>query len=190
LASRVRNKGTYERARTRANRPSSGHRRNLEATTIASFVVLGATGSLGYALSLFFVTILYTPTTVHKDDTPLHDALFTPSPVVYYLPITLSLLFMYYLPTGFAKHDFLARTLSESTISALRWGKVVVPLLLAFAPDVSQLQCIHRAHLTNNRSCQLVLVANMPRSRPHIDPTQKSSNSSRLFRSSSTGLCG
>ncbi|KAL5117977.1 hypothetical protein ACEQ8H_004122 [Pleosporales sp. CAS-2024a] len=113
-----------------------GHRRNLHASTVASFVLLGATGSLGYALSLFFITILYTPLTIHQDDTLLHHARFTPSPVVYYLPITASLLFMYCLPTAFREHDFLARTLSANTISTLRWGKVAVPMLLAFAPEV------------------------------------------------------
>jgi hypothetical protein len=94
-------------------------------------VILGATGSLGYALSLFFVTILYTPLTLHKDDSPLHDALFTPSPVFYYLPIGVSLLFLYYLP------DIVPRNLSPSTVDFLRWGKIAVPLLLAFAPQVS-----------------------------------------------------
>ncbi|KAF1914657.1 hypothetical protein BDU57DRAFT_454824 [Ampelomyces quisqualis] len=109
---------------------AEGHRRNLSASTIASFVVLGATGSLGYALSLFFVTILYTPLTTHKEDSPLHDALFTPSPVAYYLPIGLSLLFLYYLP------DVLPRNLEPGTLDLLRWGKVAVPLLLAFAPQI------------------------------------------------------
>jgi hypothetical protein len=94
-------------------------------------VILGATGSLGYALSLFFVTILYTPLTLHKDDSPLHDALFTPSPWTYYLPITASLFFLYNLP------EFVPRNLSPSTVDLLRWGKIAIPLLLAFAPQVS-----------------------------------------------------
>jgi hypothetical protein len=111
----------------------SGHRRNFSASTIASFVVLGATGSLGYALSLFFVTILYTPLTIHKEDSPLHDALFTPSPVAYYLPISLSALFLYYLPT-----DLLSRNMDVSTLNFLRLGRIAVPLLLAFAPQVRQ----------------------------------------------------
>lgn len=109
-----------------------GHRRNLSPATIASFVVLGATGSLGYALSLFFVTILYTPLTIHNEDSPLHDALFTPSPVVYYLPVALSMVFLYLLPG-----KYLPSNLDTSTISFLRSSKVVVPLLLAFAPQVS-----------------------------------------------------
>ncbi|KAH3943904.1 hypothetical protein HBH70_152610 [Parastagonospora nodorum] len=113
-----------------------GHRRNLHASTIAAFVILGATGSLGYALSLFFVTILYTPLTLHQDDSPLHDALFTPSPVVYYLPITASMLFLYNLPTAFNEHAFLARNFSVNKISFLRWGKIAVPLLVAFAPQL------------------------------------------------------
>jgi hypothetical protein len=109
----------------------SGHRRNFSASTIASFVVLGASGSLAYALSLFFVTILYTPLTVHKENSLLHHALFTPSPVTYYIPVGLSALFLHYLPT-----DFLARNVDVSTLNFLRLGRVAVPLLLAFAPQV------------------------------------------------------
>jgi hypothetical protein len=121
--------------------PISGHRRNLSASTIAAFVVLGATGSLGYALSLFFVTILYTPLTIHNDDSPLHDALFTPSPTFYYLPIVASLLFLYNLP------EFIPRNLSASTVELLRWGKIAIPLLLAFAPQIVPLS-LGRQHVS------------------------------------------
>lgn len=105
-----------------------GHRRNLSPWVIASFVVLGAYGSLGYALSLFFVTILYTPTTIHNDDTPLNDALFTPKPAVYWGPIVLSLLALNELPKILAHGD---------VFRILRFGRVLVPLFLAFAPKIT-----------------------------------------------------
>ncbi|KAH8728170.1 hypothetical protein GQ44DRAFT_724696 [Phaeosphaeriaceae sp. PMI808] len=107
-----------------------GHRRKLPATTIASFVILSSTGSLGYALSLFFVTILYTPLTVHNEDFPLRDALFTPSPVIYYVPIILSLLFLNSLP------EILLLKMDVRTLNLLRSGKTAIPLLLAFAPQI------------------------------------------------------
>ncbi|KAH7066939.1 hypothetical protein BKA63DRAFT_131349 [Paraphoma chrysanthemicola] len=107
-----------------------GHRRNLRPSTIASFVLLGATGSLGYALSLFFVTILYTPLTVHNEDTPLHDALFAPSPIVYFVPIITSLLYLNWLP------EILVRSADNGSVNFLRAGKIAVPLLLAFAPKI------------------------------------------------------
>lgn len=92
---------------------------------------MSATGSLGYALSLFFVTILYTPLTVHNEDTPLHDALFAPSPTVYFVPIVLSLLYLNYLP------EILVRSAEGDSVNYLRAGKIAVPLLLAFAPKVT-----------------------------------------------------
>ncbi|KAF2828008.1 hypothetical protein CC86DRAFT_289927 [Ophiobolus disseminans] len=109
---------------------AEGHRRNLRPSTIASFVVLGATGSLGYALSLFFVTILYTPLTLHRDDTPLHDALFVPSPLVYYVPIAISLSVLNGLPT------ILTLKMDPRILSAIRFGNIAVPLFLAFAPQI------------------------------------------------------
>jgi hypothetical protein len=93
-------------------------------------VLLSATGSLGYALSLFFVAILYTPLSLHQDETPLHDALFAPSPTVYYVPIALSLMFLYWLP------DFLTMSNPPQSIRILRFGYTLVPLFLAFAPMV------------------------------------------------------
>ncbi|KAH7406990.1 hypothetical protein DE146DRAFT_415777 [Phaeosphaeria sp. MPI-PUGE-AT-0046c] len=119
-----------------------GHRRNLSPATIASFVVLGATGSLAYALSLFFVTILYTPLTIHNEDSPLHDALFTPSPTVYYMPVALSMVFLYLLPG-----KYLPTNLDSTTIDFLRMGKLAVPLLLAFAPQIVPLS-LGRRHAT------------------------------------------
>jgi len=111
----------------------TGHRRNLKPTTIAAFVLLGAIGSLGYALSLFFVTMLYTPTTIHQDDTPAHDALFVPSPSVYYAIIAPSLFVVACLP------DIMLLKSDLPIASTARMGRIVVPLLLAFLPQVSQL---------------------------------------------------
>ncbi|KAF2622480.1 hypothetical protein BU25DRAFT_402482 [Macroventuria anomochaeta] len=105
-----------------------GHRRDLSPWTIASFVTLGAFGSLGYALSLFFVAILYTPVTVHNDDTPLHDALFTPRPAVYWAPIVSSLLVLNELPKILLHGD---------TFRLLRLGYLLTPLFLAFAPQIT-----------------------------------------------------
>jgi hypothetical protein len=113
---------------------STGQRRNLKPSTIAAFVLLGATGSLAYALSLFFVTILYTPTAIHREDTPLHDTLFVPSPGLYYAIIAPSLLLVNGLPT------ILGLRMDERIVSGLRVGKIAVPMLLAFAPQV---RCSH-----------------------------------------------
>jgi hypothetical protein len=105
-----------------------GHRRNLSPWTIASFVILGAFGSLGYALSLFFVTILYTPLTVHDDKTPLQDTLYTPRPAVYWTPIVSSLLSLNEWPKIVAHRD---------VFPVLRLGYILVPLFLAFAPQIT-----------------------------------------------------
>ena len=105
-----------------------GHRRNLSPWVIASFVTLGAYGSLGYALSLFFVTILYTPLTIHSDETPLQDALFTPRPAVYWTPVVASLLTLNELPKLLVHGD---------VFRILRVGRVLIPLFLAFAPQIT-----------------------------------------------------
>jgi hypothetical protein len=90
-------------------------------------VLLSGTGSLGYALNLFFVTMLYTPFTVHDDASPRHDALFTPYPAVFYLPAITSLLVINYLPTLLTR---------ESNVILLRLGYFAMPMVLAFAPQV------------------------------------------------------
>ncbi|KAL1598208.1 hypothetical protein SLS59_006892 [Nothophoma quercina] len=105
-----------------------GHRRNLSPWVIASFVTLGAFGSLGYALSLFFITILYTPVTVHNDDSPIQDALYTPRPFVYWTPVVSSLLSLNEWPKIVAHRD---------VFPVLRLGYVLVPLFLAFAPRIT-----------------------------------------------------
>ncbi|UPX16694.1 uncharacterized protein EKO05_0007082 [Ascochyta rabiei] len=119
-----------------------GHRRNLAPWTVASFVTLGACGSLGYALSLFFVTILYTPLTVHSDDTPLHDALFTPRPAVYWTPILASLLGLLEFP-NFIHHG--------GDVRVLRLGYLLTPLFLAFAPQLTPV-ALGVSHATKARA--------------------------------------
>ena len=103
-----------------------GHRRNLSSFTVGSFVVLSAIGSLGYALNLFFIVLLFTPL-VHN----AVDAHFTPKPAVYYVPIVTSFLFLYQLPTLLVK---------DVDVTFVRLGYIALPLFLAFAPQVSSLQ--------------------------------------------------
>jgi hypothetical protein len=99
----------------------------LSAPTIASFVVLSATGSLGYALNLFFIIMLYTPMVRHSDDVPRHDSLFTPKPAVFILTTWVSI---------FALHTLPGQLKENKDVILLRWGYVLVPLFLAFAPQV------------------------------------------------------
>ncbi|KAF1980303.1 hypothetical protein BU23DRAFT_443850 [Bimuria novae-zelandiae CBS 107.79] len=105
----------------------AGRRHNLSASTIASFVVLSAMGSLGYALNLFFIIMLYTPLVVHSDDTPRHDALFTPKSAVFTVPVWISI---------FALHTLPGQLRDNKDVILLRWGYVFVPLFLAFAPQI------------------------------------------------------
>lgn len=104
-----------------------GHRRNLSPSTVASFVLLGSLGSLGYALSLFFVTILYTPISEHNDDTPLHDALFTPSPIVYDVAIGASAIALNLFPELVADYG-------DTRVTRLVY--LAMPLFFAFAPQI------------------------------------------------------
>lgn len=109
------------------NMQCTGHRRNLSPSTVASFVLLGSLGSLGYALSLFFVTILYTPISEHNDDTPLHDALFTPSPIVYDVAIGASAIALNLFPELVADYG-------DTRVTRLVY--LAMPLFFAFAPQV------------------------------------------------------
>ncbi|KAG9191958.1 hypothetical protein G6011_10692 [Alternaria panax] len=103
---------------------AEGRRRNLSNTTIASFVLLSSIGSLGYALSLFFITILYTPLTIHHHDTPL---LFTPYAFVYDTAIVASLITLNLFP----------QLVSEfGDKSMMRLGYLTMPLAFAFAPQL------------------------------------------------------
>lgn len=91
---------------------------------------MSATGSLGYALNLFFIIMLYTPRVMHSDHAPRHDALFTPKPVVFYLTTWVSI---------FALHTLPGQLKENKDVILLRWGYVLVPLFLAFAPQVGSL---------------------------------------------------
>jgi hypothetical protein len=83
---------------------------------------------MGYSLSLFFITMLYTPLTIHRDDAPLHDALFTPYAFVYDIGIVASLITLNLFP----------QLVSEfGDKSMLRLGYLAMPLAFAFAPQVS-----------------------------------------------------
>ncbi|KAF2259360.1 hypothetical protein CC78DRAFT_621153 [Lojkania enalia] len=104
-----------------------GKRRNFSPTTIASFILLSTFGSLGYALNLFFIALLYTPLAQHSDEYPRRDALFTPKPLVYYLPIIGSLTALRFTPHILA---------SGADVSLVRFAYFGVLLFLAFAPQV------------------------------------------------------
>lgn len=106
-------------------------------------MILGGLGSLSYALCLFFVTILYTPLTLHNNTTPRHDTLFTPKPAALYIPGILALLTLNALPGLLAK---------EEDVTPLRIGYLAVPLYLAFAPQVSDsyLWSVSTADLTRS----------------------------------------
>ena len=105
-----------------------GHGRNLTPATITAFVLLGSLGSLGYALSLFFITILYTPVSEHKDDTAVHDALFTPSPIVYDVAIAVSTITLNLFPELVGSYGDVRMT---------RLVYLAAPMFFAFAPRVS-----------------------------------------------------
>ena len=134
----------------------AGHRRNLSTTTIASFVLLASSGSLGYALSLFFITILYTPVSEHKDDTFSHDALFAPSPIVYDIAIAVSTIALNLFPE-------LVATYGDARMTRL--GYLAMPLFFAFAPKVG-ISCANSViSLTRRRLSLLAWVVNILRKR-------------------------
>ncbi|KAF2183772.1 hypothetical protein K469DRAFT_689896 [Zopfia rhizophila CBS 207.26] len=105
-----------------------GHKRNLPTSTIVAFVLLSEIGSLGYTLNLFLITILYTPLALHRPSSPRRDALFTPKPAVYLVPILGSLFLLAYIPTLLEKRD--------GDIAVFRIGFAALPFFLAFAPQI------------------------------------------------------
>ena len=105
-----------------------GRRRNISNRIISSFVLLSATGSLGYALNLFFVLMLYTPVAIHSDANRRRDALFTAKAPVYYVPVLVTFVMIHWFPSIF---------LAGADISTLRFAYLTVPLFIAFAPQVS-----------------------------------------------------
>ncbi len=90
-------------------------------------MLLASLGSLGYALSLFFITILYTPVSEHKDEAELQDSLFTPSPVVYDLAIAMSTIILNLFPELLGSYGDVRMT---------RLVYLAAPLFFAFAPRV------------------------------------------------------
>ncbi|KAF1939916.1 hypothetical protein EJ02DRAFT_435997 [Clathrospora elynae] len=114
---------------------AEGRRRNLPTTTIASFVLLSSIGSLAYALSLFFITVLYTPLTIHRDGQPRHDALFTPYAFVYDTAIVASLVTLNLFPQLVSEYG---------DKSMLRLGYLTMPLFFAFAPQLVPVALGHK----------------------------------------------
>ncbi|KAF2277216.1 uncharacterized protein EI97DRAFT_432814 [Westerdykella ornata] len=104
-----------------------GRRRNLPISTIASFVLLSAMGSLGWALNLFFVLLLYTPMAVHDDGSVRHDTHFAPHPAVLYVPVIGAIALEQSLPMLLAR---------RTDLTLFRIAYVTVPLFLAFAPEI------------------------------------------------------
>jgi len=149
---------------------AEGRRRDLAPSLIASFVLLCSLGSLGFALSLFFVTILYTPTSVGRDESPRHDAFFTPSPMVYDVGIIVSLLTLNSFPELMAEYG---------DKSMLRLSYLAMPLFFAFAPQASRPSVPRTLQLTRPRLCR---SASGPSTRPRqlpIGRTQRSFTFSR-----------
>jgi hypothetical protein len=158
-----------------------GRRRNLSNTTIASFVLLSSIGSMGYSLSLFFITMLYTPLTIHRDATPLHDALFTPYAFVYDIGIVASLITLNLFP----------QLVSEfGDKSMLRLGYLAMPLAFAFAPQVSNMHPLQLLLLTSDSLCQSPWVISTRQRPPRIALMQKSSTHCQLLLSWYTGVFG
>lgn len=104
-----------------------GRRRNLPISTIASFVALSAFGSLGLALNLFFITMLFTPLAVHDDQSHRHDALFAPKPSVFYAPVIGAFALEQCLPYLLAR---------RSDLTLFRIAYLSIPMFLAFIPEV------------------------------------------------------
>jgi hypothetical protein len=132
-------------------------------------VLLSSIGSLGYALSLFFITIIYTPLTLQRGDSPRHDTLFTPYAFVYDVGIVASLVTLNLFP----------ELVSEfGDKSMMRVGYLAMPLAFAFAPQVrNALPTQQQPSLTKSRLSLFPLViimcprqqpiARMPRSSTH-----------------------
>ncbi|KAI8932822.1 hypothetical protein NX059_010305 [Plenodomus lindquistii] len=114
---------------------AEGRRRNFPTINIAAFVLLAAHGSLACSLCLFFVTILYTPVAVRRDDSPKHDAFFTPSAIVYDLGIVASLVVLNIFPELISQ--FGDKTMLQLALHAM-------PLFFAFAPQIVPVSLGHQ----------------------------------------------
>ncbi|KAF2744019.1 hypothetical protein M011DRAFT_480325 [Sporormia fimetaria CBS 119925] len=112
-----------------------GRRRNIAISTIAAFVALSIWGSLGLALNLFFVLLIFTPMAVHDDESVRHDALFAPKPWVLYVPVIAAVLLEQSLPALLAHRKPLA---------PYNIGYLAITLFLAFAPEIIPTRFGHR----------------------------------------------
>lgn len=108
-----------------------GRRRNIPNSVIAAFVFLSRFGSLGYALNLFLINILFTPTALHNTEKERLDATFTPQPAVYWAPTVLICTSLLYQPKWVTQ---------GVNLSALRVAYLIFPFYLAFAPQIVPVQ--------------------------------------------------
>lgn len=104
-----------------------GRRRNIPNSVVAAYVLLSRFSSLGYALNLFLITILFTPTSLHSTEKERLDARFTPRPAVYCVPIVFFCGSLLYQPKLVTQGNALA---------ALKIGYLLFPFYLAFAPKI------------------------------------------------------
>ncbi|OCK95837.1 uncharacterized protein K441DRAFT_686237 [Cenococcum geophilum 1.58] len=121
-----------------------GQRRNLPATTIASFVLLSQICGLSFAQNLFFVLMLFTPIPLYSVLPPRRGHLWTPKPVVYLVPALLSLVCLHLMPS----------VENELVIMFFRAGYFIVPLYLALAVQVvpSSWGMVHKDSHSAHRS--------------------------------------
>lgn len=146
-----------------------GRRRNLSNRLIAAFVFLSGVSSLGFALNLFFVTMLFTPFAIHDDSSPRHNALFTPEPAAFYIPSILSLLVVNYLPTLFTHNE---------NIKFLRLGYFAMPLTLAFGPQVSPLPTCSQYQTPGSQGTYTDLLQLVPAIFGHVYTTKTAAHRS------------
>lgn len=75
-----------------------GQRRNLPTATIVSFVLLSQISALSFAQNLFFIVMLFTPVPLYSMLPPRRDPLWTPRPAVYWIPASMSFIFLHLMP--------------------------------------------------------------------------------------------
>ncbi|KAF2203457.1 hypothetical protein GQ43DRAFT_438778 [Delitschia confertaspora ATCC 74209] len=105
-----------------------GYRRNLPGALIAAFVALGQFGSLGFALNLFLITLLYIPVPLQRVSPLSPDRLSTPKPFFYWLPVIGAFGLLHYMRVLFNQGSDIAGLLN------LYWG---FPYFLAFAKQIA-----------------------------------------------------
>jgi hypothetical protein len=107
--------------------PFPAQKRNLPKTVVASLVLLGSVGSLGFAQSLFFIIMLHMPPVERRATGPLHHSLSTPHREFYYYPLALVLLTLGFLPGALR---------NGNSLSPLRSVYLLAPFFFAFLPEV------------------------------------------------------